>query len=130
MMSQPEKKARPRERGQKYALTYSGDDDDDDDEKGIDREELRRIQEGVFKKKAREVYMSVCVEEKKRRKEGSWRVDGAKVYGVHIRTSTHDVKRPRPISYGFAEGLLDTIRKHADADSGKNYRPLVLYQYY
>ena len=58
-MSQPEKKARPRKRWQKYALTYSGDDDDDDDEKGIDREELRRIQEGVFKKKAREVYMSV-----------------------------------------------------------------------
>ena len=50
-MSQPEKKARPRERGQKYALTYSGDDDDDDDEKGIDREELRRIQEGVLKRK-------------------------------------------------------------------------------
>ena len=115
MMSQPEKKARPRKRWQKYALTYSGDDDDDDDEKGIDRgikEDSRRC----FKKKAREVYMSVCVEEKKRRKEGSWRVDGAKVYGVHIRTSTHDVKRPRPISYGFAEGLLDTIRKHADAD--------------
>lgn len=40
-MSQPEKKARPRERGQKYA--YSGDDDgsdddDDDNEKGIDRD--------------------------------------------------------------------------------------------
>ena len=39
-MSQPEKKARPRERGQKDA--YSGDDDgsddDDDNEKGIDRE--------------------------------------------------------------------------------------------
>lgn len=50
-MSQPEKKARPRKRWQKYALTYSGDDDDDDDEKGIDREELRRIQEGFLKRK-------------------------------------------------------------------------------
>ena len=68
-MSQPEKKARPRERGQKYALTYSGDDDDDDDEKGIDRgikEDSRRC----FKKKAREVYMSVCVCVEEEKKEG------------------------------------------------------------
>lgn len=52
---------------------------------------------------------------KKKRKEGSWR---SRREGVHIRTSTHDVKRSG-LFLTVSPRDSHTMRHYAAADSGK-----------
>lgn len=85
---------------------------------------MKKDSRRIYKKKREKcvyvcVCVCVCVREEEKKEEKLERAVGAKVYGVHIRTSDHDVKEAQAHFVRFRRGMLNTIRNYADADSGK-----------